>query len=154
MADKSLAELAGKMKDIDFAVLTTRTENGAIAARPMSNNRDVEYDGDTYFFTSQAADMVAHIERDANVGLSYAGSKGLLGKPPMFVAMQGRAELIRDKRQFAKHWNKDLERWFEDGVDTPGLVLIKVQATRIHYWDGEDEGEVKISATYADAPVA
>jgi general stress protein 26 len=30
------------------------------------------------------------------------------------------------------------------GVDSPGLVLIKVHATRIHYWDGEDEGEVLI----------
>ncbi len=37
-----------------------------------------------------------------------------------------------------------LERWFKDGVDTPGLVLIKVHAGRIHYWDGEDEGEVNL----------
>ena len=29
-------------------------------------------------------------------------------------------------------------------ADTPGLVLIKVHAIRIHYWDGEDEGEVAL----------
>ena len=56
--------------------------------------------------------------------------------------MEGRAELIRDKAAFAAHWTKDLDRWFEQGVDTPGLVLIEVQATRVHYWDGEDEGEI------------
>jgi general stress protein 26 len=43
MAVKSLEELAEKMRDIDFAVLSTRTENGAIAAKPMSNNREVEF---------------------------------------------------------------------------------------------------------------
>jgi general stress protein 26 len=35
-----------------------------------------------------------------------------------------------------------LDRWFVNGVDTPNIVLIKVKATRITYWDGEDEGEV------------
>ena len=28
------------------------------------------------------------------------------------------------------------------GSDTPGLMLIKVHGGRVHYWDGEDEGEV------------
>ena len=36
----------------------------------------------------------------------------------------------------------DLDVWFEDGIDTPGLVMIHVRAERIHYWDGKDDGEV------------
>lgn len=56
--------------------------------------------------------------------------------------MQGRAALVRDKATMQQHWVKDLERWFDQGVDTPGLLLIHVAATRIHYWDGEDEGEI------------
>jgi general stress protein 26 len=139
-----LDEIADKLRDIDFAMLMTRTESGEIAGRPMSNNRDVEYDGDSFFFTSEETQTVVDIERDRSVALSYTGSTGLLGKPPVFIAVQGEAELIRDKKAFAAHWAKDLERWFEDGVDTPGLVLIKVHANRIHYWDGESEGEVVI----------
>lgn len=111
----------------------------------MSNNRDVEYDGDAFFFTSEETSMVADIKRDPRVALSYAGSKGLLGQPPVFVAVQGNAALIRDKAEFKAHWTSGLERWFEQGVDTPGLVLIKVHATRIHYWNGENEGEVKVT---------
>jgi len=140
----TLEDITEKMRDIDFAMLFTRASGGEIAGRPMSSNRDVEYDGDTYFFALEEADMIADIERDMKVALSFAGSKGLLGRPPAFIAVQGEAELIRDKSAFAAHWNKDLERWFEGGVDTPGLVLIKVHATRIHYWDGADEGEVRL----------
>ena len=45
--------------------------------------------------------------------------------------MEGRAELIRDRATFQQHWRPDLDKWFEKGVDTPGLVLLKVRATRI-----------------------
>jgi general stress protein 26 len=140
----SLKDISERMRDIDFAMLITRAPGGEIAGRPMSTNRDVEYDGDSYFFALEEADMIADIARDRKVALSFAGSKGLLGAPPAFIAVQGEAELIRDKSAFVEHWNEDLERWFEGGVDTPGLVLIKVHATRIHYWDGEDEGELKV----------
>ena len=146
MADKSLAELAGKMKDIDFAVLSTRTENGAIAARPMSNNREVEFDGDAYFFTCDDTRTVADIGRDPKVGLAYQAKSGMLGMRPFFLTVEGRAELIKDKGQFAEHWTKDLDRWFEQGIDTPGLTLIKVAAQRMHYWDGYEEGEIKVKA--------
>jgi general stress protein 26 len=146
VADKSLSELAEKMKDIDFAVLSTRTDNGAIAARPMSNNREVEFDGDAFFFTCDETRTVADIERDPQVGLAYQSKSGMLGMRPFFLTVEGRAELIRDKARFEEHWTKDLDRWFEQGVDTPGLTLIKVKAQRMHYWDGYEEGEIKVSA--------
>ncbi|RYE74977.1 MAG: hypothetical protein EOO80_16100 [Oxalobacteraceae bacterium] len=60
------------------------------------------------------------------------------------IAIEGVADLVRDKHQFAPHWQKELDRWFEQGIDTPGVVMIKVHATRLHYWDGEDEGEIVI----------
>ena len=140
----TLRDVAEKVRDIDFAMLLTSTDSGDIAGRPMSNNRDVEYDGDSFFFTSEQSHSIAHIERHPKVALAYAGSKGLLGKPPVFITVQGEAELIRDKAILAAHWKEDLERWFEDGINTPGLVLIKVHASRIHYWDGESEGEFAV----------
>jgi general stress protein 26 len=146
VAEKSIAELAEKMKDIDFAILSTRTEGGAIAGRPMSNNREVEFDGSSYFFTCDEARPVSDIRRDPQVGLSYQAKSGMLGMRPFFLTLEGRAELIKDKASFAEHWTKDLDRWFEQGIDTPGLTLIKVQAERMHYWDGYDEGEIKVSA--------
>jgi general stress protein 26 len=140
----TLADLSDKMRDIDFAMLSTHAEGGEIAGRPMSNNGDVAYEGDSYFFSYEQTRTVDDIKRDPKVSLAFQGSKGLLGKPPIFIAVEGRAELIRDRKAFEEHWTKDLEIWFKDGVDTPGLVLIKVHATRIHYWHGTDEGEVKV----------
>ena len=144
MVQFTLPQLAKKMKDIDFTMLSTRADGGQIAARPMSNNREVDYDGDSYYFTTSDTVMVSDIERDPKVGLSLQGSAGLLKQRPFFAAIEGRADLIRDKGQFQAHWNSDLDRWFEQGIDTPGLVMIKVHAERAHYWDGEDEGEVTL----------
>ena len=144
MGHLTLEDLSEKMKSIDFAMLLTHTEDGQIAGRPMSNNGDVKYEGDSYYFTWEQSRTVSDIERDAKVTLSFQGSKGLLGKPPLMIAVEGNAELVRDKQAFEEHWTKDLERWFPQGVDTDGLVMIKVHARRIHYWDGEDEGELRV----------
>ena len=40
---------------------------------------------------------------------------------------------------FKKHWVSDLERRFPQGVDTPGLMLIKVRAPPIRYRDGDGD---------------
>ncbi|MGQ3314655.1 pyridoxamine 5'-phosphate oxidase family protein, partial [Reyranella sp.] len=73
-----------------------------------------------------------------NVSLAFQGDDMFM------VAVQGKAEIMRDKAAFEDHWNPDLDDWFEDGVDTEGLVMIKVSAERVHYWDGEENGEVKL----------
>jgi general stress protein 26 len=144
VAQMTLKDLSAKMGKIDFAMLTTRTDGGALSSRPMSNNGEVEYDGDSFFFCDESARTVSDIERDHKVGLTFTGAAGLLGAPPLFISIEGEGQLIRDRVQFEKHWTKDLDRWFENGVDTPGVVLIKVRAKRIHYWDGKDQGEAKI----------
>jgi len=145
MADLSLSDLSKKMRDIDFTMLFTRAENGAAAGRPMSNNGDVEYQGDTFFFAYDHADMIRHIERDPRVSMSLQGNKGLLGQPPLFIAIEAEAQIIRDKPSFEEHWQKELDRWFPEGTDTAGLVMLKVVAQRIHWWSGEDNGEIALN---------
>jgi general stress protein 26 len=149
MPTMTMEQVSEKMRDIDFAILSTRTEGGAIAGRPMSNNREVDYDGDSYFFTCDDSRTVADIARDPHVGLGYQAKSGMLGMRPFFLTVEGRADLIRDKAAFAAHWSKDLDRWFEQGIDTPGLVLIKVSAERLHVWDGYEDAEIALPARRA-----
>ncbi len=146
---RTLADISTAMQGIDFCMLVSRAADGSLAGRPMSNNRQVEYAGTSWFFTDDSTRMVDDIAADPSVGLTYQGSaglKGLVGAPGLFVHVAGEAKLVRDKAAFREHWTPDLDRWFGEGVDTPGLVLLEVAAKRIHYWDGEDEGEVKLPA--------
>src|SRR5689334_10877375 len=59
MSNKTLSEIAKDMAGIDIAILSTHTEGGQIANRPMSNNRDVTYDGTSYYFTYEQARVVS-----------------------------------------------------------------------------------------------
>lgn len=139
MSELTLHDLARKMRGIDIATLSTHTDNGAIAGRPMSNNGDVEYDGDSFYFTTDDTRMVLDISRDPKVALNFTGKHGF------WATVEGHAELIRDRDMFEDHWNKDLDTWFENGLDTRGLVMIKVHATRIKYWDKGDDGELTLN---------
>lgn len=138
MSQKRLPDLSQKMRGIDIAMLSTRTDSGAIASRPMSNNGQVDYDGTSYYFTYEQARTVADIAREPMVALAFQGADYF------YVAVAGKAELIRDRAQFEAHWSPDLDRWFEKGIDTEGMVMVKVNAARVHYWDGEDNGEVTL----------
>ncbi|MGB3627546.1 MAG: pyridoxamine 5'-phosphate oxidase family protein [Henriciella sp.] len=138
MSQLTLEDIAQKMRKIDITMMSTHTSGDEIASRPMSNNRDVDFEGTSYFFAMDDTRTISDIEKNANVGLTYQGDGGFQ------IALEGDAELVRDKGEFEGHWNPDLDKWFEDGVDTDGLVMIKVDATRIHYWNGREEGEVKV----------
>lgn len=143
-AEMSLGELANKMAGIDIAILTTRMAGGQLAGRPMSNNGDVKFTGESYFFTYEDTHTVEDIERDANVGLAYQGSAKLFGNSKFYVFVEGRANLIRDKASFQAHWTPELDKWFEGGINSPNIVMIKVQADQIKFWDGMKNGSVKL----------
>ncbi len=141
MADGHLAKVAELMADLDLCTLVTR-RGDTLTGRPMSNNGEVGYGGDSWFFTRESAGMVADIEADPRVALTFQRSPA--EGAPIFVHVQARAELIRDRGTFEAHWSPGLKRWFEDGVETEGLVMIRAAATRIAYWDGGDEGDFAV----------
>jgi general stress protein 26 len=143
MAKKSLADIAKEMAGIDIAILSTHTESGEIANRPMSNNGDVTYEGTSYYFTYEQARAVSDIERNPKVALGFASQAGLFSKG-IYVAVEGTAELIRDKAAFKQHWTRELDNWFDNGADTPGIVLIRVKAKRVTYWKGREEAEIEL----------
>ncbi|MXO97251.1 hypothetical protein GRI34_12570 [Erythrobacter aquimaris] len=137
MSDRSLAQIAEKLKSIDVAMLVTKTgEEGAIAARPMSNNKDVsESDGTTFHFATDDGRIDDDLKRSDECGATYTSGE-------FYCAVQGTGKLHRDRATLEKHWVKDLEKWFENGLDTEGLVLIEVSPKRIAWWEGREQGEL------------
>lgn len=153
MTTMTMEELSKKLSKIDFCMLNTGNGTGTINSRPMSNNGDVEYDGDSWFFSYEDTKKVIEIERNASVTLTFTAPPSILGKPGIFIAVGGQASLIRDKAQFEAHWVKDLDRWFPQGIDTPRILLIKVSALTIEYWDGEENGKIEPSSDAATARI-
>ena len=143
MSELNLSDISEAMRDIDICMLATKTPSGDLEARPMSNNREVEYKGDSYFFAYDHCSAAKEIMTDHTVNLAYINKPVVLGKD-LYISVSGKAELIKDRAVMEKHWVKDLEIWFEDGLDTKGLVMIHVKANRIKYWHGYEEGEVTL----------
>jgi general stress protein 26 len=140
----NMENLSKYIRKIDFCMMCTRREDGRIATRPMSNNGDVEYDGDSWFFTYDDTSKISEINRDRSVTLTFSEPPSLLGKPGIFISIDGVAEIIRDRSYFAEHWTNGLDHWFPDGIETPGLALLKVSAEVIQYWDGEENGKINL----------
>lgn len=140
MASTTFKDLAKSMKDIDFCMLCTAGDRGMISTRPMSNNRDVDYDGDSHFFSYEETRKTEEIASNPATTLTFTAPPSLFGKPGIFIAVRGDASLVRDRAEMEKHWVADLDRWFPKGLDTPGVVMIRIRAAEISYWDGEDNG--------------
>jgi general stress protein 26 len=138
-ASNSIKKVARLMRDLDFCMMTTHTGRGGLRARPMSNNGEVEFDGDVWFFSDAKSRKVREIEATPKVHLSYIDLKAW-----RFISMTGRARIVRDPELKKQLWMKDLERWFEDGPESDAVVLIKVTPTLVSYWTKSDEDEITL----------
>ena len=134
-----ITKVAAMMRDLDFCMFTTHTADGGLHARPMSNNGEVEFDGDVWFFSGADTRKIAEIKEESRVGLSYADVEQF-----RFISMNGRAEIVTDKAKKRELWMKELERWFKDGPDSDEVVLIKVTPSVVAYWGGEGDGEITL----------
>lgn len=126
------------MRNIDICMMTSIGNYGRLISRPMSNNADVEYGGNSYFFTYSDSEIVKDVKKNNNVNLGFQGSD------MFYISIIGKAVLIKDKEILATHWVKSLERWFKEGIDTPGIIILHVQAITIKYWHKEQEGEIDL----------
>lgn len=135
MKNVSLETIAKKMKNLDFCMMTTIDENRKFRSRPMSNNGKVEYDGDSWFFTYEQSDKVKQIKSNAKVDLVYQTDDML------YIECSGTATVVKDQKTLEEKWVNGLEQWFPEGVDTPGICLLKVTAERVSFWHKDEEGE-------------
>ena len=142
MARTSMKEISSIMKGMDLCMLNTVGGRGITSARPMSNNGDVDYNGTSYFFTYSDTKMISEIKKNPHVSMSYV-NYGLLSKT--FISVNGKARLSKDRSEMTDHWTPDLDLWFKDGIKTPGLVMIEVEANHIKYWNNNKQAELTIS---------
>jgi general stress protein 26 len=133
---KKVAEL---MRELDFCMFTTTTADNGMYARPMSNNREVEFDGDIWFFSGADTRKVDELARDPRVHLSYADPQRFC-----FISVDGVTKIVTDTDKKRELWHKDLERWFANGPEDDNVVLLKVRPSIIAYWTGDGDGQVTL----------
>lgn len=129
--EEKLAKLREIVKAVDICMLTTVGDGGGLHSRPMSNNREVEFDGDLWFFTYGSSHKVDEVGRVPNVNASFADVK-----EQQYASVSGSAEVVRDRAKIEELWQPQLKAWFPEGVETPDIALLKVTAERAEYWDG------------------
>ncbi len=129
--DEKLGKLREIVKAVDIRMLTTVDGRGDLHSRPMSNNRDVEFDGDLWFFTYGSSHKVDEVGRVPKVNASFADVDNQLD-----ASLTGRAEVVRARAKIEELWKPHLRAWFPEGVDTPDIALLKVTVERAEYWDG------------------
>ncbi len=129
--EEKLAKLREIVKAVDICMLTTVDEQGDLHSRPMSNNREVEFDGDLWFFTYGSSHKVDEVGRAPKVNASFADVD-----EQQYASVSGRAEVVRDKAKIEELWQPQLKAWFPEGTETPDIALLKVTVERAEYWDG------------------
>ena len=131
---KTQAEKLDKLREIvkavDICMLTTVDEHGDLHSRPMSNNGDIEPDGDLWFFTYGSSHKVDEVGRTPKVNANFSDVDG-----QQYASLTGRAEVVRDRAKIEELWQPQLKAWFPDGVDTPDIALLKVSVEKAEYWD-------------------
>ena len=125
----AIERLKELVEDIDFTMLTTQDPAGNLVSRPMST-RQMDEHGAIWFFTSQDTKKVDEVEADHDVGLAYLDSKGM-----RFVSVAGRARVVHDRAKMEELYTASLDIWFEDGIETPGIALLKVTPVEAELWE-------------------
>jgi general stress protein 26 len=128
--NQQLQKLRDLIKDIDFCMMTTIDEDGSLRSRPMSNNQEVEENGDLWFFTYDSSHKVAEVDRHQQVNISFADPH-----KQRYVSLSGRAHLVRDRAKMQELWKPELKAWFPQELNEPDIALLKVNVDKAEYWD-------------------
>ena len=122
--------IAALVRDAQVAMLTTTTAQGQQVSRPMAL-QEAEFDGDLWFFAYDDSAKVSQLRATPEVNVSFSDDKH-----HAWTSIAGRAEVVHDREKAEALYSATLKAWFPEGLDTPGITLIKVHADSAEYWDG------------------
>lgn len=126
------------MRDMDLCFMATVDAENRTMSRPMSNNAQVEWDGRNWFFSNGDTRKVRQIRENPATELTFQAKD-------TWIALSGQSRIHQDDKElFKKHWTDDLDRWFEKGIETPGLTLIEVVAERAECWGKPGDGVIEL----------
>ncbi|MEU5913794.1 pyridoxamine 5'-phosphate oxidase family protein [Micromonospora sp. NPDC047527] len=137
-ATEARARVTELVRDARICMLTTIALDGRQVSRPMGL-QEAEFDGDLWFFASADSAKVRQIRVNPEVNVAFSDQKR-----SAWVSVSGTATEGFDRARAEQLWNPVFRVWFPDGLDTPGLTLIKVHASSAEYWDSPSSTVVNL----------
>jgi general stress protein 26 len=132
-----------KAEKVRFAMMTTRTPEGAMASRPMTL-QSADDDGTLWFFTAANTQLSEDLARDAAVNVAFVDASD-----DFYLSVAGSGHFLDDREKIEALWNPMAAAWF-DGPADPTLWLLRVQPGRVDYWRN-DAGKLVQMAAMAKA---
>ncbi|MEU7972804.1 pyridoxamine 5'-phosphate oxidase family protein [Micromonospora sp. NPDC049089] len=145
-AAEARARVTGLARAARICMLTTTALDGRQVSRPMGL-QEVEFDGELWFFAYADSAKVRQLRVNPEVNVAFSDQKH-----NAWVSISGTATEGFDRDRAERLWNPLLKAWFPDGLETPGLTLIKVHASSAEYWDSPNSTVVNL-LDYARAAV-
>lgn len=142
-AHKKMKEIADS---INICMYCTMEQGSDMASRPMGTSQ-VDEDGTIWFFSSEEHNVVQESKGGSDVCLNYASPA-----KNTYMCIMGTSEVVKDKAKMAELWNDMLKTWFPDGLETPGIALLKVSPRSAHYWES-DATRLRLLFSYVKAKV-
>lgn len=115
--------------DIPFAMFTTITSDGSLRSRPMVAATN-SFDGALWFFTRSISPVAQEISARGDVNVTYVSAP-----EDRFVSVSGRATVVQEADRAGQMWNPSYSAWFAGGPTDPELSMIRIDVTRVEYWD-------------------
>jgi general stress protein 26 len=141
MDDKqSRKQLRDLIKDIRFAMFTTKHSNGHLHSCPMTTQDSrLEEENALWFFMSRSGAPVADIAADAAVNISYADPAN-----DAYVSVSGNARVVEDQARKDALWTPMAKAWFAGGAADPDLALVRVAVVHASYWNVKESRVVQL----------
>ena len=128
------------IRDIRFAMFTTRHGNGHLHSRPVTTqNSALDEDANLWFFMSRRGEPVADLTSEPTVSVVYADPN-----KDSYVSVSGTAFVVEDFAKKQQLWSKLAEAYFPAGVTDPDLALVQVQIIHASYWDVKESKLVQL----------
>jgi general stress protein 26 len=97
--------------------------------------------GELWFFANEDSAMVRNITANPQVNVA-------ISDPPAgrWVSVSGKATVVYDHARAQQLWSPAHRVFLEQGLRTPGLVLLRVQAMSAVYWNSSASKPVRVTS--------
>ncbi len=129
------------IKDIRFAMITHRHEDGSLHACPMTtaNREGMNEDKHLYFLLGKDSDLSRCLQHSSDINISYADpDKG------SYVSISAKVSVSDDLAIKEKFYGPMAKAWFPDGPNDPNLQILIARVDFAEYWDVKENKLVQL----------